>query len=243
MRACLWIMLLSVLSFPGLALARAPVALPVTPSVVAAAPAAQFYVLSFTDAPIAEVAEAVVGGALSRDLVIDPAIAGTMSFAAEGAFTAEALLQEFGSATLEQDVALVRSRAGDLSLVPRSNMAAALARGSDLVALAPPGAASSLDRTAATTEATPSVYGGARWWEGPFGGLLIFLTGAVSGAGALFAGQRLLRPAGPNAPAMVRITHTAAVADDPADRERPEDHELTIPRFESRPRDGRDSRF
>lgn len=243
MRARLWIMLLGVLAFPGLALAQAPATPPVTLSAVAATPAAQFYVLSFTDAPIAEVAEAVVGGALARDLVIDPAIAGTMSFAAEGAFTPDALLQEFGSAALDQDVALVRSRAGDLTLMPRSNMAAALARGSDLVALAPPGAASSPDRTAATTESTPIVYGAARWWEGPVVGLLIFLTGAVSGAGALFAGQRLLRPAGPNAPAMIRITHTVAVADDPANRERPEDNELTIPRFESRPRDGRDSRF
>jgi len=89
------------LSIAAMAWAGSGEATPV-PAPVSSPAAAQFYVLSFTDAPIAEVAEAVVGGALSRDLAIDPAVEGTMSFTVEGAFTPEALLQEFGTAALDQ---------------------------------------------------------------------------------------------------------------------------------------------
>ncbi len=211
--------------------AREGEAAPAPVSVPAPAPA-QFYVLSFTDAPIAEVAEAVVGGALSRDLAIDPAIEGTMSFTAEGAFTAEGLLQEFGTAALDQDVALMASRAGDLAMVPRANMAAEMRDGAVLVALTPSGMAAPVT---ATATATPIAYGRDRWWEGPVGGVLIFLTGAASGAGALYAGQRILRPVGPPSPTLIRLAHKptppvepTAWADDP---------ELTIPRFETRDRD------
>jgi hypothetical protein len=195
--------------------------------------AAQFYVLSFTDAPIAEVAEAVVGGALSRDLSIDPAVEGTMSFTVEGAFTPEALLQEFGTAALDQDLALMASRAGDLALVPRANMAMEMTRGATLVALPVIGAAAPVKANA--TAAAPIVYGRDRWWDGPVGGLLIFLTGAVSGAGALLAGQRILRPVGPIPPTMIRITHTPVAPVEPT-ATWADDPELTIPQFETRSR-------
>lgn len=240
MRIRLWILTLGLIGAITGAEGTAAHARTSVPPAGVQSPGAQFYVLSFTDAPIGEVAEAVVGGALSRDISIDPAIDGTMSFSAEGAFTPEALLQEFGTAALDQDIALIQSRAGALALVPRSNMAAELAKGSSLVALAPPGSGSS---ARAAASATPSiVYGSARWWDGPVAGLLVFLTGAVSGAGALFVGQRLLRPGGPPAPAMIRITHTAQAADGPSMRDAPEDLELIIPRFENTPRDGQGSR-
>ena len=238
MRVCLWILTLGLVAVSGGISTRANSA--VVPVTAAANPVSQFYVLSFTEAPISEVAEAVVGGALSRELVIDPAIDGTMSFSVEGAFTSDALLQEFGTAALDQDVVLMRSRAGDLTLMPRANMAAALARGSALVALAPPRAGPLAGATAAVP--SPIVYGAERWWEGPIGGLLIFLTGAVSGACAVLVGQRLLRPAGPPAPAVMRITQSVAVTDEFADRNGAEDPELTIPRFEVRARDGQGSR-
>lgn len=240
MRIRLWILTLGLLGAITGADGPAAHAQASVPSAVAPSPGAQFFVLSFTDAPIGEVAEAVVGGALSRDIAIDPAIDGTMSFSAEGAFTPDALLQEFGTAALDQDIALIQSRAGALSLVPRSNMAAELARGSSLVALAPPGTGSPV--RAAATAAPPIVYGSARWWDGPVAGLFIFLTGAASGAGALFAVQRLLRPAGESATAIFRITHVAETPDGSAKRDVAEDPELTIPRFESRPRDGQGSR-
>lgn len=205
----------------------------VVASADATSPAAQFYVLSFTDAPIEEVAEAVVGGALSRDLAIDPAVDGTMSFSAEGRFTPDALLQEFGTAALDQDVALMQSRSGDLSLIPRANMAAQLALGAQLVALTGPATRPPASVTAGS--ARPVIYGQARWWEGPVGGLLIFLTGAASGAGALFAGQRILRPVGQPSPAIVRITHTVSSPVETSPTDGWDDPELVIPRFGSDP--------
>lgn len=223
------------LSIAAMAWAGSGEASPV-PAPVASPAAAQFYVLSFTDAPIAEVAEAVVGGALSRDLAIDPAVEGTMSFTVEGAFTPEALLQEFGTAALDQDLALMQSRAGDLALVPRANMAMEMRDGATLVAL--PTAAAPVVTEAVTRAASvaPIVYGRDRWWEGPVGGLLIFLTGAVSGAAALYAGQRALRPAGPTPPTLIRIAHTPVPRVEP-ELARADDPELTIPRFETRNRD------
>ena len=205
--------------------AQTPVAAPET-----ASQTAQFYVLSFTDAPIGEVAEAVVGGALSRDLTINPAIDGTMSFSAEGRFTPEALLQEFGTAALDQDVALIQSRSGNLSLIPRANMAAELAVGSQMVALAVPKAAPPARVPLQTT--TPVIYGKARWWDGTIGGMLIFLTGAACGAGALSVGRRILYPAGPPTSDLIRITHAVSAPVKPADGW--DDPELVIPRFESR---------
>lgn len=201
------------------------------------APASQFYVLSFTDAPVAEVAEAVVGGALSRDLAIDPAVSGAMSFTAEGAFTSDALLQEFGTAALDQDLALMQSQSGDLALVPRANMAAEMADGSVLVALTPSGGTAPATTATVAPASPPVTYGQTRWWEGPVGGLLIFLIGAASGAGALFAGQHVLRPRGPVSPALIRITHTSTSAVEPTAASWPDDPELTIPRFETRSRD------
>jgi hypothetical protein len=242
MRIRLWFLTLGLLGAITGADVTAAHAQASVPSAGVQSPGAQFYVLSFTDAPIGEVAEAVVGGALSRDISIDPAIDGTMSFSAEGAFTPEALLQEFGTAALDLDIALIQSRAGALSLVPRSNMASELAKGSSLVALAPPVPGS--PARAAATATPPIVYGSARWWDGPVAGLLLFLTGAVSGAGALFVGQRLLRPMEPRpSPAMIRITHTAPAPDGSARGEGLEDLELTIPRFETSPRDGQGSRL
>jgi hypothetical protein len=240
MRIRLWILTLGLIGAITGAEGTAAHARTSVPPAGVPSPNAQFYVLSFTDAPVGEVAEAVVGGALARDISIDPVIDGTMSFSAEGAFTPEALLQEFGTAALDQDIALMRSRAGALSLVPRGNMAVELARGSRLVALAPPGSGSPARPMAKATP--PIVYGSARWWDGPVAGLFIFLTGAFSGAGALFAVQRLLRPVGAPAPAMIRITHAAEAHDGPARGEGPEDLELTIPRFETSPRDGQGSR-
>lgn len=202
-------------------------------STEATSPTAQFFVLSFTDAPIGDVAEAVVGGALSRDLTIDPAVDGTMSFSAEGRFTPDALLQEFGTAALDQDVALMQSRSGDLSLIPRANMAAQLALGAQLVALSAP--ATSPPARVTSEAVQPVIYGQARWWEGPVGGLLIFLTGAASGAGAAVAVRRILRPAGQATPALVRITHTVSAPVETAQTDGWDDPELVIPRFDSRP--------
>ena len=58
-------------------LAEAPAASPVP----AAAEPVQFYVFSFTDTPVAEAAQDIVGGALAYDLTADPAVDGIVTMA------------------------------------------------------------------------------------------------------------------------------------------------------------------
>ena len=191
---------------------------------------AQFYVLSFTDAPIAEVAEGVIGGALGQAAAVDPAVEGAMSFRAEGWFSPDALLGEFGAALLDHEVALVRSAEGDLALVPRPDIAPELARGAVLVTVAGTPAAGATTTSSAPGPAAPIVYGRARWQGGPLGALLIFLAGCAAGAGALAGGTLLRRrlAARGRAPIRLRIGHM------PSDDTRPgavEDPELVIPRF------------
>lgn len=202
------------------------------PLVGDASGAAQFYVLSFTDAPIAEVAEDVVGGALARSVAVDPAVDGVMSFRVEGWFSPEALLQEFGAALLDQEVALVRSRQGDLALVPRPNLAPELAAGGVLIAIpqtatAPPPPPGS--------PRPPVVYGRDRWGEGALGLLLVFLAGCGAGAAALLGGQTARRRAEARRltlanPPMLRLIHDPRSA---AERSTVDnDPGLTIPRFD-----------
>ena len=226
----------------GLILATAPVlAVAQTPAPTATAvPAgdasgpAQFYVLSFTGAPIAEVAEGVIGGALGQAAAVDPAVEGAMSFRAEGWFSPDALLREFGAALLDQDVALVRSAEGDLALVPRPDIAPELARGAVLVTVAATPAVGATTTSSAPGPAAPIVYGRARWRDGPVGALLIFLAGCAAGAGALAGGTLLRRrrrlAARRPAPIRLHIAHT------PSDDTRSgavEDPELVIPRFDA----------
>ncbi len=215
---------------PAVTLAQAP------PPTNAAAPAgdasgpAQFYVLSFTDAPIPEVVEGVIGGALGQAAAVDPAVDGTMSFRAEGWFSPDALLAEFGAALLDQEVALVRSAEGDLALVPRSDIAPELARGAVLVTLATGPATRETTAAAASAPTAPIVYGRSRWRDGPVGALLIFVAGCAAGAGALVGGTLLRRRLAARAPAALRLR----IAHAPPAPARPgeiEDPELIIPRF------------
>lgn len=225
----------------GLAAASPALAAPKAPTAIVdgdASGPAQFYVLSFTEAPIAEVAEDVVGGALGLSIAVDPAVDGVMSFRAEGWFSPEALLREFGAAALDQEVALVRSRAGDLALVPRPNLAPELAAGGLLVALPLPGTATP-GLAGAPTSPPAIVYGRDRMQDGPPGFLLVFLAGCVAGAAALLGGQtfrrriearhRLTEASLP----MQRLIHDPGTGDTASTAL--EDSELTIPRFDRTP--------
>ncbi len=208
-----------------------------TPQVSAQDPA-RFYLLSFTEAPIAEVAEAVITGGLNQDFTLDPAVEGSMSFQVEGAFTEQALLAELGTALMDQDAALMRARDGSLSIVARDNLGLSVTRGATLIAL--PGvlaAAPAQPDTNARRE--PIVYGQDRWWDGAIGGLLLFLGGALSGAAALFAGQWIWRrrtlAATPLTPPLLQLDHARPMEMD-RDMARVEDDDLVIPRFVT-PRD------
>ncbi len=198
------------------------------PVVEMAAEPAQFYVLSFTDQPIDEVAEAVIGGALSQTASVDPAIDDVMSFQAEGSFTPDGLLADFGEALLDRDVALVRSRQGDLSLVLRANLGSELAKGAVLVASSAP--VKPIDPPMAKSSVVaPITYGRDRWQDGPLGALLVFLAGALSGAFALRGSQIMrARTVGAVRPARLLITREPP---NPEHHVPAEDAELVIPRF------------
>lgn len=192
----------------------------------------QFYLLSFEDAPVAEVAEAVVGGALSQAVSVDPAVDATVSFQVEGAFTPQALLEEFGTAALDADLVLVRSRAGDLAVLPRADLGRELARGGVLIARPEPVTASPAV-AAATAARAPITYGRDRWWDGPLGGLLLFLGGVGTGALALRGGQVWIRR---RQPVMVATAPRLTYQPTPIAEAAPADPELIIPRFETRDR-------
>jgi hypothetical protein len=172
------------------ALAQAPATAPIP----AAAEPLQFYVFSFTDTPVAEAAQDVVGGALAWDVTIDPAVDGIVTFRADGWYSPDALLKDFGAALLDQDIALMRTAPGAYAVVPRANVPIMLARGGTLMTLAEPTTARP-PLPVATTAAPTAVYGKDRWWDGAFTALLIFFGGALAGAVALFGGQTVYRRA------------------------------------------------
>ena len=219
---------LTLAASPGLA--QAPAASPIP----AAAEPVQFSVFSFTDTPVAEAAQDVVGGALAWDLTIDPAVDGLVTFRADGWYTGEALLKDFGAALLDQDIALMRTGPGAYALVPRANAPMMLARGGVLMTLAEPTTAR--PPTPAPTSVTTAVYGRDRWWDGAFTALLIFFAGALAGGAALFGGQTVYRRAearGRIAAPLLRLTdQRQPVARPPEGADA--DPDLVIPRFAPR---------
>lgn len=213
--------------------ARTPAAQPIP----AAAEPLQFYVFSFTDTPVAEAAQDVVGGALAYDLTVDPAVEGSVTFRADGWFSSDALLRDFGAALLDQDIALVRTGAGAYALVPRANVPMLMARGGTLMTLAEPATARPpAPALVAAGDAPTAVYGRDRWWDGAFAALMIFFGGALAGAAALFAGQIAYRRAGVRGRAaapLLRITDQSPRTALPR-RAAEVDPDLVIPRFEDR---------
>jgi|GEM_PF-1894168 len=223
--------LLALMLVAAPALAQAPATAPIP----AAAEPLQFYVFSFTDTPVAEAAQDVVGGALAYDLTIDPAVEGAVTFRADGWYSSDALLKDFGAALLDQDIALMRTAPGAYAVVPRANVPMMLARGGSLMALAEPATARP-PVPAATVAAPTAVYGKDRWWDGAFTVLLIFFGGAVAGAAALFGGQTVYRRAEERtriAAPVLRLTDQRRPGTRPPEGAEA-DPELVIPRFAPR---------
>lgn len=222
----------------ALTLLASPVAAqaPATAPIPAAAEPLQFYVFSFTDTPVAEAAQDVVGGALGYELTLDPAVDdGIVTFRADGWYSSDALLKDFGAALLDQDIALMRTGRGAYAVVPRTNVPMMMARGGTLMTLAEPATASPPIAVAAV-DAPAVVYGRDRWWEGAFTALLIFFGGALAGAAALFGGQTVYRRAEERtriAAPLLRLTdQRQPVARPPEGAE--VDPDLVIPRFDER---------
>ena len=210
-------------------------AAPTTPAVSQAAEPLQFYVFSFTDTPAAEAAQDVVIGALGYDLQVDPAVDGIVTFQADGWYSGEALLRDFGTALLDQDLALIRTGLGAYALVPRANASMLMARGGIVMRLAEPVTARPTLRPDDQGLAPPD--GAPRWWQGAVGALMLFLAGAASGAAALIAGSTVWRRAKARQQQMVapvlRLTDQRARLETPVEAARL-DPDLVIPRFEDR---------
>jgi len=243
-RACA-ILLFGLTLVPGpSALARPPVRATATP-VPASPDSMRLYVFSLNDTPVAEAAQDIVGGALSYELTIDPAVEGVVSFRAEGWSSGEALLNEFGSALLDEDIALMRIGVGAYVLIPRVNVPMMLARGGVLMTLPEPGFAT--PPSPAATAGPSVVYGRDRWWDSAFAALLVFFAGVLAGGAALFGGQTVYRSAEARtrlAAPPLRLTDQRLPSDWPPDAAAA-DPDLVIPRFDagsrapSRPRSPR----
>lgn len=194
--------LLIALTAPAAALASATVTL---------APDAeplQFYVFSFTDTPAAEAAQDVVTGALARDLEVDPAVDAIVTFRADGWYSEDALLRDFGTALLDQDIVLIRTGRGAYALVPRANAPMLMARGGTVMRLEEPRADRAASRTPSSDRDGPPA-SAASWWEGATAALLLFSAGAAAGAVALLGGQIAWRRAAgqrPPSPPVLRLT-------------------------------------
>lgn len=75
----------------------------------------RFYLLSFEDAPLGEVAEAVLGSALGAPFVVDPSAEGAVTFQASENLTREQLLERFTTTLAARGVRIER-QAGRLLL-------------------------------------------------------------------------------------------------------------------------------
>lgn len=210
-------------------------AAPTTPAVSPAAAPLQFYVFSFTDTPAVEAAQDVVIGALAYDLQVDPAVDGIVTFQADGWYSGEALLRDFGTALLDQDLALIRTDPGVYALVPRANAPMLMARGGVVMRLAEP--VTARPTLGPDDQALAPADGDPRWWEGAVGALMIFLAGAASGAAAWVAGWTVWRRANARQVQMVapllRLTDQRTRFETPVEAARL-DPDLVIPRFEDR---------
>jgi hypothetical protein len=210
-------------------------AAPTTPAVSQAAEPLQFYVFSFTDTPAAEAAQDVVIGALAYDLQVDPAVVGIVTFQADGWYSGEALLRDFGTALLDEDLALIRTGPGAYALVPRANAPMLMARGGVVMRLAEP--VTARPALGPDDQGLPPPDGAPRWWQGAVGALMLFLAGAASGAAALTAGSTILRRAKARQLQMVapvlRLTDQRARLETPVEAAQL-DPDLVIPRFEDR---------
>ncbi len=219
----------------GFALVASPVLAqtPAAEPIPTAAEPLQFYVFSFTDTPVAEAAQDVVGGALAYELTVDPAVeGGIVTFRADGWYSPDALLKDFGAALLDQDIALVQTGRGAYAVVPRANVPMMMARGGTLMTLAEP--VTARPPAPVAVDAPAPLYGRARWWDGAFAALVIFFAGALAGGAALWGGQTVYRRAEARtqiAPPLLRLTDQRRPVERPVEVAEA-DPELVIPRFE-----------
>ncbi|MFJ6024623.1 hypothetical protein ACIQC9_08515 [Brevundimonas sp. NPDC092305] len=190
----------------------------------------QYYLMSLTDTPAQDVADAVLGDALGLPFKVDPAVTARISFKVDGLYGPRALVRELADRLWNADVALIERPSDGLWLIPKAALPAALAQGAALVAApagataAPVAAAPALaprpiaPKTTAA-KAPPSDTPDLSW-------LLALGVGWLAGVGSVFAWLRLRRPT----PAPV-LALPSPVASSPPE---PAADDLVIPTFAQR---------
>ena len=105
---------------------------PLDGTAIQAAP--QYYLLNLPDAPIEEVAEAVLGEALGLPFQVDEDIDAQMSFEVAGVYAPKALVEEFANRLWDVETALISKPSSGLWIIPKSELAAEQAEGATLIA-------------------------------------------------------------------------------------------------------------
>lgn len=191
----------------------------------------QYYLMSLTDTPVQDVADAVLGDALGLPFKVDPAVTARISFKVDGLYAPRALVRELADRLWNADVALIERPSDGLWLIPKSAVPAALAQGAALVA-APAGATAAPVAAApapaprpsapkTTAKATPSDAPDLTW-------LAALGVGWLAGVGSILVWLRLHRP--------TRDSASLLALPSPVDSRPPEPvaDDLVIPTFAQR---------
>ncbi len=103
--------------------------------------APQYYLISLPQAPVGEIAEAVLGQALGLPFNVDEDVDAEMAFRIDGVYAPQALAREFGHRLWSVEVVLIEKPSDGLWLIPQAELATALAQGATIVAPQAPAAA------------------------------------------------------------------------------------------------------
>ncbi len=150
--------------------------------------APQYYLLSLPEAPVGEIADAVLGDALGLPFKVDPDIDATMSFQVDGLYGPTTLAREFGYRLWNADIALVEKPSGGLWLIPKAKLEAALSEGAVLVA-PPVGTAGSRPTPIVAAPTVTKVTSRSPSWSW----FMWLAAGWAGGAGTVLGWNRLRR--------------------------------------------------
>lgn len=182
----------------------------------------QYYLMSLPAAPVGEIAEAVLGEALGLPFKVDEDVDAQMRFQIDGMYAPRALAQEFGYRLWNADIALIEKPSNELWLIPKTELADALAQGATLVSplaaeAPPPRRAIARVGPASRREQRPV----ADWsWLG------WLVAGWAGGAATIIAGMTLRSRSRPVTPMLSAPVRAADPGSD----------DLVIPTFSRAPR-------
>ena len=187
--------------------------------------APQYYLMSLPQAPVGEIADAVLGDALGLPFKLDPDIDATMSFQVDGLYAPTALAREFGYRLWNADIALVEKPSSGLWLIPKTKLAAAVSEGAVLVA-PPVGTAASRPTPIAVAPRASKVTRRSPSWS-----WFAWLAAGWAGGAATVTGWSWLRRRRVSPPARLSPPEPTSLNDDDEDAD-----DLIIPIFHTSPR-------